>query len=111
DGALPAPRSGGDAGRGVYEVQPARAPRGRAQIDAQRVRGFDAFPAQPVTPTNPAHSPPAVVRPRATSNSLSSGTSIAAIVKLNTPPITRNGASGSLDSCVIGLPMVTLVTV
>ena len=58
------------------------------------------------------HSPWALVcRPMATSNSLNSGTSMAARVKPNAPPVTRNGISGSVDSASPGLPMRTLVTV
>src|SRR5262249_12316246 len=57
-----------------------------------------------------AHSPPAVVRPRATSNSESSGTSIASSVKPKEPATTRSGISGSADSGVPGRPTITLTT-
>jgi hypothetical protein len=52
----------------------------------------------------------AVVRPNATSNSLSSGTSIAAIVKPKAAASVRNGTSGSAESSVPGFAMRTFVT-
>lgn len=51
-----------------------------------------------------------VVRPSATSNSLNSGTSIAAIVKPKAVASVRNGTSGSADSSVPGFAMSTFVT-
>ena len=56
------------------------------------------------------HSPTVLVRPTATSNSLTRGTSMAARQKPNAPPVTRNGMNGSVDSPVPGRPMRMLVT-
>src|SRR5262249_42960570 len=58
----------------------------------------------------PVHSLAPVVRPRAMSNSLSSGTSIAKSVKPKAPAMTKNGISGSDDSGLPGWPTSTLMT-
>ena len=50
-----------------------------------------------------------VVRPRATSNSVTRGKSIAKIVKPNAPATTTNGTSGSADSVVPGLAISRFV--
>src|SRR5581483_678329 len=52
----------------------------------------------------------AVVRPRATSNSLNSGTSMAATANPKAAARARNGTSGSADSSVPGLAIRMLVT-
>src|SRR5262249_3244768 len=57
------------------------------------------------------HSPIALWRPMATSNSLISDTVIAATAKPNAPPVTSIGIMGSVDSPVAGLPMMIFVIV
>ena len=61
-------------------------------------------------PGSPFHSPAAEVLPKATSNSLNSGTSMAAMVKAKEPPVTNSGMNGSVDSRKPGLPIRMLVT-
>ena len=55
-------------------------------------------------------SAPPVVRPNATSNSLSSGTSIAVMAKPKATTITRNDGNGSADSCDPGRATTMFIT-
>ena len=66
---------------------------------------------QDLADRNPDHvSFGAAVRPRATSNSARSGTSIAAMASPNEAPKDRNGINGSADSSVPGLAIRTVTT-
>src|SRR5262245_33611524 len=76
-----------------------------------RIRA-DLIRKNPPNPRSSAsYSPPPVVRPRATSNSLSRGTSMAHTVKPNEPATSKEGSNGSADSLEPGLATRTLVTV